>query len=400
MTGTDEPDTEPPANAGAYTMLPDVVYQAVKEKVISRDAGWLYAVMLRHRNRKRGDNIIWPSREVLAGEMGISKASNVDKYVKQLETAGFIVTTHQQIGRMKTRNMYTLMHIPSSSRSPNIGTTERPAETQGTPAQHVVPTLGLRSPNIGTQVVPTLGPEPDEVHPEEKPSSSRQPYRSRIAEVTGADDDEISLIIKEIQNATTGPIRNLSALIRSISDQDLCNHHQTVRDAAKPKRTTTPSSSPQCPLHRGSSMWACNVCRGHIKGGDDPYAGQEQLRPDGWLDAYPEAQRLLRRPGGPAGIKDEKRIEEEVATTPAPPAAPACSNSMCRGGVVSLGASGRRPCSVCSPTGARPTSDQGEPLVLGELANVRQVQPRQRPSGGRSDLAERLAGIVKGIDRW
>lgn len=50
---------------------------------------------------------------------------------------------------------------------------------------------------------------------------------------------------------------------------------------------------PDCPLHRGQTWDHCRCCKGEINEGEDPYAGREELRPDGWFSAYPEARRLV-----------------------------------------------------------------------------------------------------------
>jgi hypothetical protein len=50
---------------------------------------------------------------------------------------------------------------------------------------------------------------------------------------------------------------------------------------------------PDCPLHRGQTWDHCRCCKGEIKEGHDPYAGREDMRPDGWFSAYPEARRLV-----------------------------------------------------------------------------------------------------------
>lgn len=50
---------------------------------------------------------------------------------------------------------------------------------------------------------------------------------------------------------------------------------------------------PGCPLHRGQTWDHCRCCKGEIKEGQDPYAGREALRPDGWFSAYPEARSLV-----------------------------------------------------------------------------------------------------------
>jgi hypothetical protein len=41
-----------------------------------------------------------------------------------------------------------------------------------------------------------------------------------------------------------------------------------------------------CPVHRGQPALTCRCCRSEILAGEDPYAGREHLRPEGWAAAY------------------------------------------------------------------------------------------------------------------
>lgn len=117
----------------AFIALPVPILQAVIDRKISRDAGWLYACLIYHYDRKRGDSIVTTTRDELARDMGISKTSNVDLHLKRLEEAGFILIFHERINRMKVRNKYKLLYLHDAPRSPASGTTERPAETRKTP---------------------------------------------------------------------------------------------------------------------------------------------------------------------------------------------------------------------------------------------------------------------------
>lgn len=205
----------------------------------------------------------------------------------------------------------------------------------------------------------------------QKPSSSGASYRDRIAALTGADDDGIDLVIEKIKSSTKKPVRNLGALIRSISDQDIIDHHASLAPAPLP--VVAPSPARRCPVHPGTTSWPCSSCLGDLKAGEDPFQGREDLRPDGWFEAHPLALRLLER----SLVEDVE--PEDVWVSPAFDAesgdwvaegyaggdsveSSACANPMCQDGYIYLGASGRRPCRVC-----------GGPVAVGKPASVADV---------------------------
>jgi hypothetical protein len=265
------------------------VIQAVTARKISRDAGWLYACLLSHLNRKRGGNVVWPSRAILASEMGISKPANVDKYLAELETQGLVAVERSQSGQMRTRNIYTLRCLPDLRRNPNVGTTA--GESAG---QHVVPESGQRSPNVGTRVVPTLGPEQEEEEPDEDSSSHPSTARERIAAVTGCADDEIEPIIESIRAAAARPIRHLGAYLRNVSDEDLHERFAAVRAGSAKQAATKRAadlaelrrhieSLPDCqhgtpggwyPDPRTGDPWFCLLCRNWAAARPDEYAAK------------------------------------------------------------------------------------------------------------------------------
>lgn len=196
-------------------------------------------------------------------------------------------------------------------------------------------------------------------------SSSGASYRDRIAVLTGADDDGIDLVIEKIKGSTRKPVRNLGALIRSISDQDIVDHHASLAPAPA---VGAVSSAPvrRCPVHPGSTSWPCASCLGDLKAGEDPFAAREDLRPDGWFEAHPLGERFR---GGAVGSGAVEPEPEDVWVSPVWDGdteafvaesdagghsleSAACSNPMCHDGYVHLGASGRRVCAVCGGEGS------------------------------------------------
>lgn len=203
-----------------------------------------------------------------------------------------------------------------------------------------------------------------------------------------------------------------------------------IRKLGQPPTPAAEAAQTPCPLHRGQpNVYTCGVCRSKVLVGEDPYAGCEHLRPADWRDRFPGASRL--KPATPATVdtpsqpepaapKPVRRCEhgrvavncptcrsvalgDSRTPTSTPEPAPQrqtqpspCGNPKCVNGriVVSLNGLNDTPCRECAS--AEP-SDHKDPLVLGELANAKQEQPRQRPPS-RHELAGMLGGLVKTID--
>jgi hypothetical protein len=247
---------------------------------------------------------------------------------------------------------------PKSQRVDNLSTLTEPKGGQS--VQQRVDNLSTPSPQI----------------PSIKTSSSGASYRDRVAALTGADDDGIDLVIDRIKSSTKKPVRNLGALIRSISDQDIVDHHASLAPAPLP--AVVPTAARRCPVHPGTTSWPCASCAGDVKAGEDPFQGREDERPDGWFEAHPLAARLLDRSAEPVSEPDvwvSPMFDAESGGWVAEDNAggdslesTACTNSMCQDGYIYLGASGRRPCRVCGGpvTAGKPASVAD---VLGSFAN-------------------------------
>lgn len=90
-----------------YVRVPEWVVLAG----LSPQALALYTVLLGHVNRRRGDDIAWPSMNLLADVLGFSKRQSVIRYLNELAGRGIVEveTTASATGR---RNQYTVHRDP------------------------------------------------------------------------------------------------------------------------------------------------------------------------------------------------------------------------------------------------------------------------------------------------
>jgi len=79
-----------------FTTVPTSLAAYVEAKKISDRAAWLYVVMLGYRNQRRSDDYVWPTRKTLAAKCGLSQAKGVDRFLKELQDAGLILTEQRR----------------------------------------------------------------------------------------------------------------------------------------------------------------------------------------------------------------------------------------------------------------------------------------------------------------
>jgi hypothetical protein len=115
-----------------------------------------------------------------------------------------------------------------------------------------------------------------------------------LAKVLGGNTDSIISLVGETLDRGVTPHQIYSA----IGTRTLVGTDNVPGAIAYRLRGLVPPRNeirhqPDCPLHRGQTWDHCHCCKGEIHEGQDPYAGREDMRPDGWFSAYPDARRLV-----------------------------------------------------------------------------------------------------------
>jgi hypothetical protein len=142
-----------------FVLVPTDLVGMVADGKIGKEAAWLYVALLSHHNRSRRDNEVWPSRAVLAAEMGMSRPQSVDRYLEELRAAGLIASrVRKRSGNMNTSSAHNLL----------LTVTRTDEEIASRKASHeAMPHSGQRYPLQRTAAVPHRGQELDEVELEE-----------------------------------------------------------------------------------------------------------------------------------------------------------------------------------------------------------------------------------------
>lgn len=94
-----------------HIRLPAEIQDLVFAGKLTVNAGWLYGLLLRHINYKRGDTHVWPSRSNLAKRMRFKNARAVDRYLDELADAGLIEKERRRNGEVNDSNRYTLLLV-------------------------------------------------------------------------------------------------------------------------------------------------------------------------------------------------------------------------------------------------------------------------------------------------
>lgn len=158
----DQSRRDKPTDQAPFVAVPVELLDLVLNGDLTRHAAWLYVILLRHYNRKRADNDVWPSRTALAAALGLSKPESVDGYLAELRKIGLItVTERRRAGKMRASNRYTL-HLLADLRTPEQRASQPPGETGVSAGQSDTPNLGVRYPPQGVSVTPHRGQEPEE----------------------------------------------------------------------------------------------------------------------------------------------------------------------------------------------------------------------------------------------
>lgn len=191
-------DADEPLVADRFVQLPIELFDLVAEGKLSKNAAWLYALLLGHVNRKRGNTKVWPSRKHLARRMRMTQTRAVDRYIDELVDAGLMDRDRRRNGEVNDTNLYTLKLTvlggsaqESTTRRGNgddaaDGVVHSPALPSAQPS-----TRGSAQENKG--VVHSRAPEPDEAKPhEEEPEGTELsgPTSDRSAPFGGDDETD------------------------------------------------------------------------------------------------------------------------------------------------------------------------------------------------------------------
>lgn len=158
----------------SFALVPADLITLVSDGKLSKEAAWLYVVLLSHHNRSRRDDDVWPSRSVMAQKLGLKKPQSVDKYLEELRTAGLIVSERRKRSSdMNTSSKHTLLlTVPR--------TAEEIAARRA--SREAIPHSGQRYPLQRTSDVPHSGQELDEVELDElKDVEAISPTAARFA---------------------------------------------------------------------------------------------------------------------------------------------------------------------------------------------------------------------------
>jgi hypothetical protein len=219
-------EDEPPfALVGDWVTLAPISDRAVR----------IYCLLRAHVNHKRNDDEVWPTQITLAAVLGLSKADEVGKAIKELEKIGavrktmrsgrkgkytvYVVRLHPPAGYVGLRNVAVDLYRRGAvdqlvtervKRLPHrIGKTKKARSEDVTPDQGcspkgVTPDLGL-TPDQAPECTPDLGYEPYKEEPDEPKDT--QPARERAAApppcvdlgpVDELDPDEIEVPLSEL----------------------------------------------------------------------------------------------------------------------------------------------------------------------------------------------------------
>ncbi|GAA1766344.1 hypothetical protein [Streptomonospora arabica] len=322
---------------------------------LSPTARHLYTVLAAFVNQGRranGDTDVWPSLNLLAVTLGLSKGKSVTPYLDELIQARIVEKTTNTIGGMRSRNTYgirfnpppgersttsfvellaPLKAIAGAAKAMNKAATEtrdlikerRALESSNRTGRPVVPDSGPRSPGSGGTYSrkgdrnKTQGELDEGSNSDERSSSSGAPAEppAPAAEAPAAKKTKKTpeQIVQERTDATLKEARAVVRLVlaqaaadgtqvrvpyRWLEDRD---HHVLEQDLASVRRSSRKPDAATCGLHsvlleRGGG---CSSCYGDIKAGDLETV-RAHLAEVG-ADARPDLAAVLGAPEPPAG---------------------------------------------------------------------------------------------------
>lgn len=254
----------------SFVAVPAQLAELVRAGELSRDAAWLYVILLSYVNRSAGTTRVWPARKTLAAAMGLRVTRAVDRYLAELERADLITIERRKADNgVNATSVYVLRLVWDGGSAPQ-NTTPRPAETDVSPAQKVVlhkapGVVPSRAPGVVLHRAHDL----EEVDPEEVNPSPR-PRFAPIAEL-GASPDEERRIVAEVQRLAAKPIGSIGGYLNALHRDGklapiLAALRAPERDRAANERQRAALSAPLCHHggsggHLGNGAPRCAICR-------------------------------------------------------------------------------------------------------------------------------------------
>jgi hypothetical protein len=273
MTAGDEADR--------YVAVPIKLLDALTERAITPAAFSLAVVMLSHVNRKRGDWVIWPSRQILASKMRLRKADNIDKYVRELEKADLIKVERRQEARTKTKNRYDLTALAVRVREipPKQGPSIPPDQGVSIP------------PGEGPSIPPGEGVELEEVNQLNKPRESAAGASSSSSRSRREDDDEARAQTKIKERKDRQHRAAVRDIVRRLDTDEECAEAAIayVRDVVLEStgevigaidRYVAGIPDDELAEHHESATWEIRIKRSRIADAERFVARVAELRPD------------------------------------------------------------------------------------------------------------------------
>jgi hypothetical protein len=274
----------------SFVAVPAQLPELVKDGAVSRDAAWLYVILLSYVNRSARTARVWPARKSLATAMGLRAPRAVDRYLAELERAELIVIERRKRpDGVNETSVYVLRLLWDGGSAPQ-NTTPRPAETSVVAAQGVVPAsapgvVPASAPGVVLHSAHDLEEvDPEEIHP------SPRPRFAPIAEL-GASPDEERRIIAEVQRLAPRPIVSMGGYLNTLHRDGklapiLAALRAPQRDQAAADWRRRLRDLPRCPhemnggtqRHPATGRMACPHCQREQGGTSAPVVALDTRR--------------------------------------------------------------------------------------------------------------------------
>lgn len=225
----------------------------------SRGAKALYFVLRSHVNRGRGDDQVWPTQEVLADLLGISKPERIKPLTDELVALGAVETERVRYARgMRQRLIYTVHEAPPQGYAGPLSLADyyraRTPENDKTPGQPDTPKSGgSGTPKNGGSRPPKNGGGtiPNKNHLKENLPPSPPSVRRDAGRGVGTEDESAAKNTIDGQGDDDGAAAVLvaDAIRRWHSDHAAPNARDRARLVARVRTELTAGGDPVVITH-------------------------------------------------------------------------------------------------------------------------------------------------------